>query len=310
VLKGEPVFLKTLVIAGKTFGIESSMELLHPEELAALGIAATEKSSRQVLEWEIVDYLTAWERAANGLQYQLVKLKHRFLKGRWARGKRYELRHLPLQERSRLEGHLQRHVDVCERIGRHDNVEQNITAAWLDDLWWVLDQWEDGQTLEKRLADGPMQGCELKRVMSGIAEGLKALHAAKIIRRELSPRFVLLRAKSGQPMLTDFELAKLLEGGPTVSPNEWPVDFYRAEEVAGDAPIDERADVYSWGRIFVQAACGTLVGFGKESAAIAPLDLPDDIKTLIKRCTAAPRSQRPQTMREVLTVLKRWNDPC
>src|SRR5262245_56494707 len=129
VLKGEPVFLKTLVIAGKTFGIESSMELLHPEEQAALGITPKVESSRQVLEWEIVDYLTAWEKAANGLQYQLVKLKHRFLEGRWARGKRYELRHLPLQERSRLEGHLHRHVDVCERIGRHENVARNITAA-------------------------------------------------------------------------------------------------------------------------------------------------------------------------------------
>ena len=91
----------------------------------------------------------------------------------------------------------------------------------------------------------------LQVVMTGIACGLKALHRAGIIRRELSPRFVLLREADDRPILMDLELAKLSEGVPTVSPQEWPEDPYRAIEVGGDAPIDARADLYSWGRIFV-----------------------------------------------------------
>lgn len=84
VLKGEPVFLKTLAIAGEVFGVKNPLELLHPDELGALGVAPQGDSSRQVLEWEIVEFLTEWEKAANGLQYQVVKLRHRFLPGRWA----------------------------------------------------------------------------------------------------------------------------------------------------------------------------------------------------------------------------------
>ena len=82
----------------------------------------------------------------------------------------------------------------------------------------VLDRFEEGTTLAERLVEGPLEGTSLKTVMTGIAVGLDALHREKIVRRELSPRFVLLRKKDLTPVLTDFELAKLLDGVPTVSP--------------------------------------------------------------------------------------------
>ena len=55
-------------------------------------------------------------------------------------------------------------------------------------------------------------------------------------------------------VLTDFELAKLLDGNPTVA-GRWPDDEYRAPEI-GEEGIDERADLYSWGRILVRAIAG------------------------------------------------------
>ena len=84
--------------------------------------------------------------------------------------------------------------------------------------------------------------------MHGIGEGLQALHVAKIIRRELAPRFIILRAKDGAPVLTDFELAKLLEGRPTVAPKGgWPDDPNQATEVSGEGKQHEKYDVpFSW----------------------------------------------------------------
>ena len=72
----------------------------------------------------------------------------------------------------------------------------------------------------------------LARVMRQIAEGLKALHAAEIIRRELSPRFVLLRESGIESVvLTDFELGKLFDGSPTVA-SDWPSDPYLRQRSA------------------------------------------------------------------------------
>jgi len=304
ILRGQPVFLKSLAIAGKeAFGIDNPMDLLHPDELSAMGMLPNENKPGHVLEWEVVEYLSEWEKTANGLQYQLAKLRHRYL-DRLARGKCYELRHLPSAEKQQLEEHLRRHADVCERIGPHPNIASNLTAAWCGGYWWVIDRWEDGGTLNRRLAGEALSEYELKFIGSGVAEGLKALHAEGIIRRELSPKFILLRESSDRPVLTDFELAKLLESKPTVSPDEWPEDPYRAAEVTGDAAIDARADIYSWGRVFVHGACGELPERGSEPGALEKAHVPDSLKKLLSDCVRLPRSKRPKSIDHILRVLE------
>ena len=67
ILRGDPVFLKSLATAGeKVFDIDNPLELLHPEELAAMGVQTELPSPGQVLEWEIVEYLSGWEKTTNG----------------------------------------------------------------------------------------------------------------------------------------------------------------------------------------------------------------------------------------------------
>ena len=304
-LRGDPVFLKTLATAGKkVFRIDNPVELLHPDELEAMGVQTEVASSGQVLEWKIEAYLSGWLQTTNGLQFQLVRLGHRYLKDRMARGKCYELRHLTGSERKRVEAYLLRHVEVCEQIGEKINVAQNITAAPIDGVWWVLDRWEDGENLAARLATRALSGYELRVVMTGIATGLGELHKADIILRELSPKSVLLRERSDKPILTDMELAKLAGNAQTVSPVKWPDDPYRALEVGGDVPVDVRADIYSWGRIFIHAATGELCDRGAEDLSMS--DIPADVSDLVTRCVSVTRSKRPGSVDDLLRVLDRW----
>jgi serine/threonine protein kinase len=305
ILRGDPVFLKSLKQAGENvFGIESPLELLHPDELHALGVSTEVPSPEHVLEWEIVEYVSSWEKTSNGLQFQRLRLRHRFLDGRLALAKCYELRHLPTAERQRLEEHLRRHVEVSEQVGVHPNIAENLTAAWVGGLWWVLDRWVPGESLANRLRQGPLGEYELQVIMRGIAQGLRALHSAGVIRRELTPDSIWLHEKDDRPILTDLELAKLTERAPTVSPDEWPDDPYRAVEVGGDAPLDARADLYSFGRIFVHAATGKLPERGKEQLPAA--SIPEAVRNIVLQCVAVPRSQRPESISTVLAALKGW----
>lgn len=308
--KGTPVTLTTLAVAAKVFGVTDHLELLHPDELAALGVEpAATASGETVQEWQVEARLTPWEKTANGLQYQLARLRHRFLPSRLARGKCYELRHLPVAERRRLDEHLRRHADVCGQIRHHPNVAENITATFVENggLWWVLDEFEDGATLAGRLAEGPLEGTSLKTVAAGIAAGLDALHRQRVVRRELSPRFVLLRKKDLTPVLTDFELAKLLDGAPTVSPaGGWPDDPYLAEEVVSRGSVDERADLYSWGRVFVHCLLGRLPEPGADADAVRASALPAGVRAVLAACLALPKSDRPASAADVLRAIKRW----
>jgi serine/threonine protein kinase len=306
VLRGDPVFLSSLSQAvHDAFNIDNPIEVLHPDELAKLGLQTEVPSPGQILEWDIDEYLSGWEKTSNGLQYQLVRLRHRYLDGRFARGKCYELRHMTSAEKERVESYLFRHAEVCEQIGGHPNIAQNLTAALVGGLWWVLDRWEDGETLADRLRVGPMGQYELRFIMTGIANGLAELHKSNVIRRELSPRSVLLRESNDRPILTDMELAKLLEGGPTVSPDEWPDDPYRALEVTGNTPIDVRADIYSWGRIFVHVATGSLCERGEEELPGNDI-IPEAVLSIVIQSVELLPTDRPTDMKAIFKALKGW----
>ena len=306
ILQGEPVFLSTLTdFAKAVFRIDSAYEILHPEELARLGDGREATSESHILEWEVADYLTGWKETSNGLQYQLARLKHRFLDNRIARGKCYELKHLSTAEQESIEGHLRRHAEVSGSIKDHSHIAKNITAAYVKELWWVIDEWEDGETLADRLAKGAFSEYELKFIMTGIAEGLRQLHDADIIRRELRPDSIILKESSDRPILTDMELAKIAESGVTVSPKEWPDDPYRALEVTGNTPIDVRADVYSWGRIFIHAAMGSLSERGTETLPAGGF-IPDAVKKIVLQSVELLPKDRPDNMRLVLKALKGW----
>ena len=307
ILRGDPVFLSTLSLAVlDAFGISDPIEILHPQELAELGLKTEFPAPGHILEWEIDAYLSGWQQTSNGLQYQLLRLHHRYLENRIARGKCYELRHLSTQQRKQMEQYLVRHAEVCEKTGGHPNVAINLTSAPVDGLWWVLDRWEDGETLETRLGRGALSDYELNFIMRGIAMGLAELHRCEVIRRELSPKSILLRERDDRPILTDMELAKLTSGKPTVSPERWPDDPYRALEVCGGSACDPRADVYSWARVFVHAANGSLPPRGEEQLHPSGA-IPNKVRELVLKAASITPSARPTNMTEVLEVLRVWS---
>ncbi len=194
---------------------------------------------------------------------------------------------------------------MCESIGPHPNIASNLTAAWVEERWWVIDRWDEGPTLAERIAEGPLPRPLLKKVMRGVAEGLLTLHGQKMVRRELTPKHIVL-AERDRAVLTDFELAKLLEGGPTVSPAEWPDDPYRAPEVSGETTVTPAADVYSWGRIFADAVLGGLPDRGKEESSLKNAELPESLTRAIGTATKLRPSQRTVGLVELAVAVGSW----
>ncbi|MCA9196006.1 MAG: hypothetical protein KDA87_00650 [Planctomycetales bacterium] len=303
-LRGDPVFLSSLTTAAKSvFNMDDVTPLLHIDELANLGIRL-EPPSNQVLEWEIEAYLSGWNHTTNGLQYQLVQLRHRFLPDRLARAKVFELRHMSQFEVQRVDNHLRRHVQACDLIGQHRNLSTNLTAAFVVGNWWVIDTWEAGQTLADRLNVEPLSDYELRVLMVGLAEGIAAAHKAGVVLRELSPQRIIVRDSDGTPVITDMELAKISGGSPTVSTGQWPTNPYQALEVDSNSPVDHRADIYSWARILVHAATGQLDEPGRED--VNKVDVPDVVRDIVQQSLRIQRNQRPDDMQAILRVLRRW----
>ncbi len=309
-LRGGPVTMKSINKVRIAFKMETNEELFSPEELEKLGYVPPppERPHDWLNEWRIEERLSRWQDTSNGFQYRFAKLRHRELPNRIARGKEFDLGMLK-HERERVNDQLRRHPETCDRVGRHPNVAENITAT-LDlsgSHWWVIDRWVEGTTLAERLLEGPLRRDEAATVMGGIAEGLAALHRAGVVRRELSPRFVILRAEDGAPVLTDFELAKILEGAPTVSKREaWPDDPYRALEVEAGGDVNEQADLYSWGRILAHVVSGMKLAKGREAETLAKVNLPKPVLDIVTACLRKQRSERPPNIQAVLKAIQSW----
>ncbi len=257
----------------------------------------------QLAEWTDAQFPNPWITLPNGLQYLVSKMRHRHIADTFARVKCYELRFVAADARQQLQEQLTRHAAVCRKLTPHARIPINQGAfpdpSW--DCWWVNDYWIDGVTLSDELSAGRMSLCEILRIGCELAEGLKLLHDHGIVRRELNPDHILLRASDRSVVLTDFELAKLLDGAPTVA-RDWPKNPYRAPELAEGAAVPS-VDIFSWGRIMPYMALGVLPPIGREKKSLLETDLPEPLINLISLCVADSARNRPTTMQNVLDAL-------
>lgn len=257
-------------------------------------------------EWQTEGYLEHGRLASNGLYYITCRMRHRHTSNRQGRGKFYLLTALATKSRDALRNKLARHADVCVRVGSHANVAFNLTSAPIsgDAGWWVIDNWVGEQTLADRLESSTWPAAELPRLLLDVATGLQALHTAGVVFRELAPARVLISDVDGRAVLTDFELAKLLDGSPSVS-SEWPEDAYRAPEVDGGSATVQ-ADLYSFGKVAVAAAAGELVEHDAVLGVFKQTGMPKQLGKLLIACIEPVPHKRPAELALLLKELTAW----
>jgi serine/threonine protein kinase len=299
--KGDPVLMKTAVALANELGAESVESLLMPTE-PVMPQGSEGDESRWILERQVGGWLTA----SNGLQFCVCRMQHRYVAGRTGRGKQYDLRNPATRDRDGLEGYLQRHVMVGERLRDDPHVADVLDVFPTADghSWWVIDRWVEGTTLQMLLESGPMERTILASIMKEVLDGLIALHEADIVFRELAPQRIIVESATRRAVLTDFELAKLLDGQHSVS-TDWPDDIYRAPEVTGRR-VDERADLYSWARVLVHAATGTLPEPGDDQDALVMAGLPKSVWKVASDCLSPFPDDRPKSAAVVRRALARW----
>jgi serine/threonine protein kinase len=106
-----------------------------------------------------------------------------------------------------------------------------------------------GSNLQQRVKQGPFLPHEAAELVSRIADAVHFAHEKGIVHRDLKPQNILLDG-DGQPKVTDFGLAKRLEGdGLTMTGDVLGTPAYMApEHAAGRSREADRAvDIYALG---------------------------------------------------------------
>ncbi len=125
-----------------------------------------------------------------------------------------------------------------------------------EDFMFISMEYIEGGDLRTRLRS-PISVKESIEIIKKICSGLDAAHRKGIVHRDVKPGNILFE-RNGEPLLTDFGIAKRLTMDQDLtstgvflgSPN------YMAPEQAEDGPIDGRADIYSLGVILYEMLAG------------------------------------------------------
>ena len=176
----------------------------------------------------------------------------------------------------------------------------------------------DGPTLAERIEDGPIPVEEALEIAKQITKALEAAHEQGIIHRDLKPANIKVRP-DGTVKVLDFGLAKAVDTRSEGSPSESPTltlaatqmgaimgtAAYMSPEQARGKPVDQQADVWSFGVVLLEMLTGhgafegddisltlSLVLQQEPDWTGLPAGLPPSVSAFLRRCLVKDTRQR------------------
>jgi len=153
---------------------------------------------------------------------------------------------------------------------------------------FIVMEFIEGETLEKRIKAGPMKLEEAVRIASQMSNGLEAAHEKNIVHRDIKAANVML-TKKGDAKLLDFGLAqtaqstKLTRMGSTLG-----TVAYMSPEQARGEEVDNRTDLWSVGVVLYEMLSGRNPFRGDYEQAIVYSILNEDPEPLTSIRTGFP----------------------
>lgn len=143
----------------------------------------------------------------------------------------------------------------------------------------IVMEYVDGLTLKEYLTQNP--SClARKRIMRELIEAMAYYHSLQIIHRDLKPDNILITRNGHNVKIIDFGLADSDWHGVLKQP-VGSENYAAPEQKKGDAPIDCRADIYSFGKI-------------------VRLLFPHSYRRIAHKCTQENRERRYSNAEEIL----------
>jgi eukaryotic-like serine/threonine-protein kinase len=236
-----------------------------------------------------------------------------------------------------LPGHLSSDSEARQRFEREARVVSGLNHPHIctlhdighqDGVDFIVMELLEGETLEQRIAKGPMPLADVLKYGAQIAEALDRAHRNSVVHRDLKPGNIML-TKSGAKLL-DFGLAKPsapLADVATMTRATSPVtqqgmivgtfQYMSPEQVAGQE-LDSRSDIFSLGAVLYEMMTGRRAFPGKSQLSVASAILekepvpissitpltPPSMDHAIRRCLSKDREERWQTARDLAGELK------
>jgi serine/threonine protein kinase/tetratricopeptide (TPR) repeat protein len=199
---------------------------------------------------------------------------------------------------------------------------------------YIATEYIDGVTLRRKMAAAHLEIREVLDIAIQIASALEEAHGAGIVHRDIKPDNIMIR-RNGFVKVLDFGLAKLTESTTDRSPSDaeastrvlvqtdagvvMGTSHYMSPEQARGKQVDVRSDIWSLGVVIYEMVAGhtpfegetptdVIVSITQKEppplARFAP-DAPAELDWIVTKALRKDREERYQTIKEVLTDLRR-----
>jgi len=225
---------------------------------------------------------------------------------------------------SSLERTLKRFEREAKALARltHPNIVKVTDYGEYEGKPYLVMEYLPSGTLKGQLRGKPMPWQNAARLLLPIARALGFAHRQGLIHRDVKPSNILITA-DGEPMLTDFGIAKILDLEETMDLTGTSAAIgtpeYMAPEQASSKSIDQRADIYALGVVFYEMVTGRkpytadtpMAVIIKQASEPLPRprqfihDLPQAVENVLLKALAKKPEDRYATMGEFAVALEK-----
>jgi serine/threonine protein kinase len=222
---------------------------------------------------------------------------------------------------------LQRAMKRFEREAKslaqltHPNLVKVLDYGEFEGRPYLVMPYLPGGTLKQMMKGQSMPWQEAARLLIPVARALDYAHKRNLIHRDVKPSNILI-TESGEPMLTDFGVAKIIDEESTVDLTGTSAAVgtpeYMAPEQATSKNVDHRADIYALGIVLYEMVTGRrpfqadtpLAVLFKQASEPLPRPsqfmpgLPEGVEKILIKMLAKSPVDRYQSMGEIVHALE------
>lgn len=208
---------------------------------------------------------------------------------------------------------LRREV-LLSRDLTHPNVLKTYHLGDDNGQMYVTMQFVDGPDLSEVIAkEAPLAVDKAVVLATKLAAALAAAHRAGVVHRDIKPSNILID-EHGEPRITDFGLARLVDGPEITRHGRFVgTPVYASPEQIQGHNLDERTDLYSLGIVIFEMVTGrrpftsdSIKGIERQHLEVEPPSpkelrpgTPEVLSDIILRCLAKGPAERFQTAEEL-----------